>query len=148
MILEWGEVKREKSFGLHSLSLNNPERQFAESKKYFLQDLSPTDEYILGGIAVCATFTLKDYYIKKDVDSEADSIYYATIEADSIQISHNVRKWYMDKNYLPSYHLLCFASKDSYINLRESPNGKILTEIQRRICQNLIYPNKMIRASF
>ena len=97
-----------------------------------LQDLSPTDEYILGGIAVRATLTLKDYYIKKDVDSEADSIYYATIEADSIQISHNVRKWYIDKNALPSEYLLYFASEDSYINLRESPNGKILTEIQKK----------------
>ena len=35
-IVEWGEVKREKSFGLHPLSLNNPARQFAESKKYFI----------------------------------------------------------------------------------------------------------------
>ncbi|WP_233714365.1 M23 family metallopeptidase [Helicobacter trogontum] len=42
-IVEWGEVKREKSFGLHFLSLNNPERQFAESKKYFIQidNISP-----------------------------------------------------------------------------------------------------------
>ena len=42
-ILEWGEVKREKSFGLHSLSLNNPERQFTESKKYFIhiENISP-----------------------------------------------------------------------------------------------------------
>ena len=36
-------MKREKSFGLHPLSLNNPERQFAESKKYFIQidNISP-----------------------------------------------------------------------------------------------------------
>ena len=36
-------MKREKSFGLHSLSLNNPARQFAESKKYFIQidNISP-----------------------------------------------------------------------------------------------------------
>ncbi|WP_237022245.1 hypothetical protein [Helicobacter trogontum] len=42
-IVEWGEVKREKSFGLHPLSLNNPERQFTESKKYFIQidNISP-----------------------------------------------------------------------------------------------------------
>ncbi len=42
-ILEWGEVKREKSFGLHPLSLNNPANQFAESKKYFIQieNISP-----------------------------------------------------------------------------------------------------------
>lgn len=45
-IVEWGEVKREKrekSFGLHPLSLNNPERQFAESKKYFIhiENISP-----------------------------------------------------------------------------------------------------------
>ncbi|WP_190318776.1 hypothetical protein [Helicobacter bilis] len=30
-------MKREKSFGLHFSSLNNPARQFAESKKYFIQ---------------------------------------------------------------------------------------------------------------
>ena len=42
-IVEWGEVKREKSFGLHFSSLNNPARQFAESKKYFIQidNISP-----------------------------------------------------------------------------------------------------------
>ena len=42
-IVEWGEVKREKSFGLHPLSLNNPARQFAESKKYFIhiENISP-----------------------------------------------------------------------------------------------------------
>lgn len=36
-------MKREKSFGLHFLSLNNPERQFAESKKYFIhiENISP-----------------------------------------------------------------------------------------------------------
>ena len=38
-----GEVKREKIFGLHPLSLNNPANQFAESKKYFIQieNISP-----------------------------------------------------------------------------------------------------------
>ena len=42
-IVEWGEVIREKSFGHHSLSLNNPARQFAESKKYFIhiENISP-----------------------------------------------------------------------------------------------------------
>ena len=36
-------MKREKSFGLHFSSLNNPARQFAESKKYFIQidNISP-----------------------------------------------------------------------------------------------------------
>ncbi|TLD79366.1 hypothetical protein LS81_010565, partial [Helicobacter trogontum] len=42
-ILEWGEVKGDKIFALHPLSLNNPARQFAESKKYFIhiENISP-----------------------------------------------------------------------------------------------------------
>ena len=35
-ILEWGEVKREKSFKLDPLSLNNPKDSIIESKKYFV----------------------------------------------------------------------------------------------------------------
>lgn len=93
--------------------------------------LNQADEYILGGIAMRATLTLKDYYIDKDLDTEADTYYYATIETDSAKISNNIKKWYINKNALPSEYLLFFASKDSYINLRQSPNGKILTQIQK-----------------
>lgn len=97
-----------------------------------LQDtLNQTDEYILGGIAIRATLTLKNYYIEKSLDNEADTKYYATAKIDSIQTSDNVKKWYINKDILPSEYLLFPITKDSYINLRESPNGKILQAIQK-----------------
>lgn len=97
-----------------------------------LQDvLNQTDEYILGGIAVRATLSLKNYYIEKSLDSEADTKYYATAKIDSIQTSDNVKKWYINKDILPSEYLLFPITKDSYINLRESPNGKILQVLQK-----------------
>ena len=37
MIVEWGEVKRDKSFKLDPLSLNNPKDSIIESKKYFVR---------------------------------------------------------------------------------------------------------------
>ena len=97
-----------------------------------LQDtLNQTDEYILGGIAIRATLTLKNYYIEKSLDSEADTRYYAIAKIDSTQTLNNVRKWYINKSTIPSEYLLFPITKDSYINLRESPNGKILTQIQK-----------------
>lgn len=93
--------------------------------------LSQTDEYILGGIAVRVTLTLKNYYINKYLDTEADTHYYAIIETDSAKISNNVKKWYINKSALASEYLLFFASKDPYINLRQSPNGKILKRIPK-----------------
>lgn len=91
--------------------------------------LTQEDEYILGKVAIRATLTLKDYYINKYLDSEADTRYYAS--ADSIKILSDIRKWYMNKSYLPSLGLLSYTSKDPYINLRQTPNGKILTQIQK-----------------
>ncbi|RDU61623.1 hypothetical protein CQA53_09880 [Helicobacter didelphidarum] len=93
--------------------------------------LNPIDEYILGGIAIRAILTLENYYIThKSLDSEADTPYYATI-ANDVKVLSSIRKWYIAKQFLPSEYILSYASKDSYINLRESPNGKILRAIQK-----------------
>ena len=108
-----------------------PKNSFLQIYNVLPDQLSQADEYILGGIAMRATLTLKDYYINKHLDTEADTHYYATIETDSAKISNNVKKWYINKSALASEYLLFFASKDSYINLRQSPNGKILTQIQK-----------------
>ncbi|STQ84419.1 MULTISPECIES: hypothetical protein [Helicobacter] len=97
-----------------------------------LQDkLSQADEYILGGIAIRATLTLKNYYIEKHLETESDTYYYASIETDSMKISKNLRKWYVSKYALSDEYLLFPISKDPYINLRQSPNGKILKQIQK-----------------
>ena len=97
-----------------------------------LQDrLSQADEYILGGVAVRATLTLKDYYIEKHLEGESDTYYYASVEADSIKILENPKRWYIDKRELSSEYLLFPISKDAYINLRQSPNGEITKQIQK-----------------
>lgn len=113
-------------------------RDMEFQKNSFLQiynvlpnQLNQADEYILGGIAIRATLTLENYYIEKHLDSEADTRYYAIAKIDSIQTSDNVKKWYINKDILPSEYLLFPITKDSYINLRESPNGKILQAIQK-----------------
>ncbi|WP_258864264.1 MULTISPECIES: hypothetical protein [unclassified Helicobacter] len=97
-----------------------------------LQDeLNQTDEYILGGIAVRATLTLKDYYIEKHLEGESDTYYYASIKADSIKILEKPKRWHIDKRELSSEYLLFPSSKDAYINLRQSPNGEIAKQIQK-----------------
>ncbi|WP_295701887.1 MULTISPECIES: hypothetical protein [Helicobacter] len=107
------------------------ENSFLQIYNLLPNQLNQADEYILGGIAMRATLSLKDYYIDNQLESEAETPYYATIETDSVKISNNIKKWYINKNALPSEYLLFFASKDSYINLRQSPNGKILQAIQK-----------------
>lgn len=121
-----------------AIFLNDTLKKNAESQKSsFLQiynilqnKLSQADEYILGGIAMRATLTLKDYYINKYLENEADTRYYATIYKN-LTILSDIRKWYINKKSLPGEYILSYASKDPFINLRESPNGKILTQIQK-----------------
>ncbi|TLD84242.1 hypothetical protein [Helicobacter sp. MIT 05-5294] len=121
-----------------SIFLNDTlKKDVSFQKNSFLQiynilpnQLNPIDEYILGGIAIRVTLTLENYYINKNLDSEADTPYCATIAQD-VKILSDIRKWYIDKKSLPSEFLLFYASKDPFINLRESPNGQILIHIQR-----------------
>lgn len=124
---------------LFAIFLNDTLKRDARfQKNSFLQvsnvlqnDLNQTDGYILGGVAVRVTLTLKDYYIEKHLEGESDTYYYAGIKADSIKILENPKRWYIDKRELSSEYLLFPNSKDAYINLRQSPNGEILRQIQK-----------------
>ncbi|MBR7117878.1 MAG: hypothetical protein IKC84_00700, partial [Helicobacteraceae bacterium] len=112
------------------------QNSFLQMYNIVSNQLSQADEYILGGIAVHTTLTLSDFYINKHLETEAETPYYASIETDSIKTSSRITKWYIDKAALPSEYLRFFNSTDPYINLRQSPNGKILTQIYKEDMPN------------
>ncbi|WP_334090518.1 hypothetical protein [Helicobacter typhlonius] len=108
---------------------------FIEAKQIFGDNISINDKDILGGIAIRAMITLQDYYAVNEGDTSFDNGVYAKIKPQSLKLLSNSKRWFLSKGMAYSYfqeQLLLFPiSKDSYINLRQSPNGKILTQIQK-----------------
>ncbi|RDU66499.1 hypothetical protein CQA53_03375 [Helicobacter didelphidarum] len=87
-------------------------------------------EYLAGEITYEVSFTLKDIF---QVDYSACSMGNRG-EIENLQIIRKISsKPYDRDNYMdvPEYNFaLTLESKESYVNLRESPNGKILTQIE------------------
>ena len=102
---------------------------FVQLKNILGNKVDKNDEYIFGGIAVRVNITLQDYFIETNVDSDSDSRYFANMKSHSVKTLGDIRKWYISRIELPSEYMLSYASKDSYINLRESPNGRVLNQI-------------------
>ena len=102
---------------------------FLQLKNILKNKVDKNDEYIFGGIAVRVNITLQDYFIETNLDSDSDSRYFANIKSNSVKTLGDIRKWYISTIEIPSEYMLSYASKDSYINLRESPNGRVLNQI-------------------
>lgn len=111
------------------------DNDFIEARQIFRDNISANDKQILGGIAIRATITLQGYYAVSGSDASFDNGVYAKIKPHSLKLLSDSKRWFLSKEMLHSYFseglLLSYASKDSYINLRNSPDGKILTEIQK-----------------
>ena len=111
------------------------DNDFMKAKQIFGDNININDKYILGGIAMRAMITLQDYYAVSGSDISFDNGAYAKIKPHSLKPLSNTKRWFVSKGMIYSYFseglLLSYASKDSYINLRESPNNKILTKIQK-----------------
>ncbi|BDB64065.1 hypothetical protein T36_0512 [Helicobacter cinaedi] len=82
-------------------------------------------KYALSEIAVRAELTIFNYqYIDTDfIEGGIDFI-----EFKDLVLKSEIKQCFLPKNILSS---LSYASKDPYINLRQSPNGKILREIAK-----------------
>ena len=102
---------------------------FEQLKNILGNKVDKNDEYIFGGIAVRVNITLQNYFIETNLDSDSDSHYFASIKSNSVKTLGDIRKWYISRIELPSEYILSYASKDSYTNLRESPNGRVLNQI-------------------
>ncbi|MGX3044336.1 hypothetical protein [Helicobacter sp. T3_23-1056] len=102
---------------------------FLQLKNILKNKVDKNDEYIFGGIAVRVNITLQNYFIETNLDSDSDSRYFANIKSNSVKTLGDIRKWYISTIELPSEYMLSYASKDSYINLRESPKGRVLNQI-------------------
>ena len=111
------------------------DNDFMKAKQIFGDNININDKYILGGIAMRAMITLQDYYAVSGSDISFDNGAYAKIKPHSLKPLSNTKRWFVSKGMIYSYFseglLLSYASKDSYINLRQSPNGKILQAIQK-----------------
>ena len=90
----------------------------------FGQDFHKNDKYIFGGVAIRANITLFDYVILHNDDYD---IGLTIAKYKNINNATTLQRFY-DK-HAPAHNRLSYASKDSYINLRESPNGKVLNQI-------------------
>ena len=107
---------------------------FIEAKQIFGDNIRINDKDILGGIAIRAMITLQDYYVVNGSDTSFDNGVYAKIKPHSLKLLSNSKRWFLSKEMVYSYFqdfLLFPISKDPYINLRQSPNGKILKQIQK-----------------
>ncbi|WP_300856756.1 hypothetical protein [uncultured Helicobacter sp.] len=95
-----------------------------------------------------ATLTLKDYYINKHLDTEADTHYYATIETDSAKISNNVKKNGILTKTLFLANICFFLLPNILISIYANPlMEKYSQRFKKVIWQNLVN-SKMTKAYF
>ena len=77
----------------------------------------------LGGNGIRAKVRLKDYEFIGEGES-GSSAYATLVEFSPLS---KVYKWHTNDEYVS----LKYGTKDSFVNLRESPNGKIIAQIKR-----------------